>query len=331
MRSLAGVLKTRRASSAGEPITWTLQSTGLEDFQLFDVRAGSDGNWVAVGLYHTAPKDFPALVINDTINPTDAWTSKTLSYSGSREIYTVDFDGVNWCISMTKTYHNSWSIYTTTNPYNAWIENRTSLLHDTPSKLRYLNGIFLGAFHSYSTYVTTNPDGWWRNEQKPFVTQPAKDFAYGDGYWVTIGHGSLNISYTMDPYGSWSVPYETFDFTVNSIAYGNGYWVIVGYNGKIATCYGNPTGTWSVTTIPGDDQLMSVYFANNAWVITSGWNGRIFTCGLSPNGPWTERFSGTPTTYFNSVYYYNGYWVAVGYSRIDSVLTGIIATAVPGV
>ena len=145
------------------------------------------------------------------------------------------------------------------------------------------------------------------------------------------------IAYTTDPTsGAWTLvttyPFGTAD--IYRVAYGNGYWVAVSRDYKIAICSGAPSGSWTLKTISSIWNIKSVYFGANAWVIcgqTTTNTSRIVTCGANPNGTWTVRQSYTTAFLVTDVYYYNCYWVVVGYNGQGGIIAGRIATAVPGV
>jgi len=189
-------------------------------------------------------------------------------------------------------------------PYNYW------------NSVTYINGLFVVPS---SGIVATSPDGMtWTTH-----TAPAGQWynvAYGNGTFVAIGPGGSAM--TSPDAITWTAQTIPEANIWQSIAYGNGTFVAGANNGthRIMT---SPDGiTWTSQTTPETD-------TNDEWVNMSYNNGTFLALTLfgyvetSTDGiNWTTKAKLPYVSYWTSLTYGGGIFVAVGNNAVETSTDG---------
>ncbi len=139
--------------------------------------------------------------------------------------------------------------------------------------------------------------------------------AYGNGYWVAVGHKHGNgraIAYATSLAGPWTErTISNNSGSFSSVAYGNGYWVVCSGSDNTIYYTTSPGGGWSTAYVTGLQYLVSVAYGNGYWVICGAQSGYI-AYATAPNRTW-QGISAGIFTGVNSISYGDGHWIVGGY------------------
>ncbi|NCA82235.1 MAG: hypothetical protein EOM72_05765 [Opitutae bacterium] len=168
-------------------------------------------------------------------------------------------------------------------------------------------------------YTSTNGSTWTaRSSGKSGLLMNAN----GDGpLWVVVGEGGAIVTSTNGI--DWTARTSPTNVLFRGVAYGNGTYVACGSNSIVRSTDGATWTLVAVTNISLQGVGYGMDFVNSGdtngvptespLFVVVGEGGAILT---STNGlSWTPRASGT-TVYISDVMYGNGYYVAVGNTRI---------------
>ena len=182
-------------------------------------------------------------------------------------------------------------------------------------------GLHVASGASGAIYTSTNGIDWIaRSSGKSGLLMNVN----GDGpLWVVVGDGGAIVTSTNGL--DWTSRTSPTNALFRGVAYGNGIYVACGDGGAIVRS--TDGATWTAVSSGTNLSLQGVGYGmdfvnsgdtnqvptENPLFVVVGANGLILT---STNGvSWTQRTSGT-TVYISDVMYGNGYYVAVGNTRI---------------
>ena len=190
------------------------------------------------------------------------------------------------------------------------------------------DGLHVASGAGGAIYTSTNGIHWTaRSSGKSGLLMNVN----GDGpLWVAVGEGGAIVTSTNGV--DWTSRTSPTNALFRGVAYGNGIYVACGDNGAIVRS--TDGATWTSVSAGTNLSLQGVGYgmdfvnsgetngvpAESPLFVITGQNGLLLT---STNGVgWTTRTSGT-TVYISDVMYGNGYYVAVGNTRILRSSDGI--------
>ena len=222
------------------------------------------------------------------------------------------------------------------------------------SRLFYNNSIFVACGSdnlvgpsTYTLAYSSNGIDWYPSttggQIDPFAGGAARDVFFANNLWVAVGSNNSTTelstcSVASSPNGQVWTPgtivgdVDPFNGGVGlSVYYGGGKWVIIGMVNSSSIAYSTNGTNWFLSSISlsftsnSSDHL--VYYGTdgsggNIWntvgYVLSGENTILRT--PSPDLTWNEIITGDPFGGLlygvaSSIYYANGYWVAVGTDR----------------
>ena len=256
----------------------------------------------------------------DTVAPTVA-----LSYSASpagvgtetiTAVYSKPISTVP-TISINQPGSTDISNATMTPPGSVWT-TRTVPQANSWTSVAYGNGLFVAVSTNGTNTVMTSPDGiTWTSRTAP-ASSTWYSVTYGNGLFVAVSQVGTNRVMTSPDGITWTARTAAQVNSWISVTYGNGLFVAVSTNGT-NTVMTSPDGiTWTARTI-ASTQTMSVTFGNGIFMAASLYN-QMFT---SVDGILWSALPTPPLSYFDSISYGNGVFVAVGYQSTGKLAYSI--------
>jgi hypothetical protein len=276
---------------------------------------------------------------------TNTWTSVTYgngtfvavasNFSATSSV-AISYDGINWATSTTP-FANAWTSVTygnglfvavasnasstnvATSPDGISWTARTGAATSTWQNVTYGNGLFVAVANNGTTsqQIMTSPDGvTWTARTSPNAQQ-WMSVTYGNGKFVAVAQNGTTSTNVMTSINgtTWSAGSTAASAGAwTSVTYGNGYFVAVGNNDSMRSTNGISWTT--VSGLSAAPTLAGVTYGNGLWVAVNnngGANAGVFTIpDLTTTWTRIDINSGIPGSYYNSIVYANGMFVAVG-------------------
>jgi len=135
---------------------------------------------------------------------------------------------------------------------------------------RVVVALVLSVFVGVTAIAQTTP-AWADGTSWSFVAaaenSPWKSVAYGNGVWIAVAQGGVNLMHSTDGGASWDAVAAAENNPWMSVAYGNGVWIAVAGAGvKQIIRSVNGGASWSAVAVAGFPTLRSVAYGNGVWV-----------------------------------------------------------------
>ncbi len=163
-------------------------------------------------------------------------------------------------------------------------------------------------------------------------SQTTVEIAFGNGDFVAVGSGSINIQSSIN--GSSWVSESTGTGTGNDVIYDTtiGLWCVVGNDGGNPWIVTSPDSTTWIERTPVGSDILNGIASNGTIFVAVGENGEIQT-SLNGTSGWTAQAADDSyTDNFNDVVWSGSVFVAVGdQSEVQTSVDGItwVSSAVP--
>lgn len=320
MRSLKGILKTRRAKY---PTDWTLGVAPLFPRQIEyanNIWAISGGNASSTSSIYTA--------IDNTFSSWNTYASKPLlkrelTYSNG---YWVGL-GMN---GSTGTAYLNYSL----DPTGSWNSAaKASGGYIAPKQAANGNGYWVvSAYEAFAptgtamyVYTTTDPPTLTWNLSYQQAGKLAAGVVHGNNVWVVLGTlGEVHVTSGNNPTTGWSMYlnklnyHPHYDTSSNVLAYGNGVYVAAGDDSLNQVAVTDvPTNVWVNKNTGFTYPTSCVVFYNGIFVIGSRY-GELAYCENPLTENWTaitSPLSGLGNRII-AIAYGNGYWVAITWDTL---------------